>query len=67
LLSLSPKFRGRLGDNNDQSSDRAAPDTAHNGVTSPQVIEFTRALRDTMISRVTSKKSPHTFGGFGAG
>jgi hypothetical protein len=48
-----------VGDNNDQSGDRAATTAALNCVTSSQVIEFTRALADTMISRVTSKKSPH--------
>jgi hypothetical protein len=48
-----------VGDNNDQPSDRAATTAAQNSVTSSQVIEFARALGDTKISRVTSKKSPH--------
>lgn len=47
-----------VGDNNDQSSDRAAATAAQNGVTSSQVIEPKRHLGDTMIGRVTSKKSP---------
>lgn len=49
-----------VGDINDQSGDRAATAAARNRVTSSQAIEFARALGDTMISRVTSKKSPHT-------
>ena len=48
-----------LGDNNDQSGDPGAAAAAWNCVTSSQVIEFTEALGDTMISRVTSKNSPH--------
>ena len=52
--------RAQMDDTHDQSGDPAAADTARNGVTGSQGIEFTRALGDTMISRVTSKKkSPH--------
>jgi hypothetical protein len=36
-----------VGDNNDQSRDRAATAAARNGVTSSQVLEFTGALGDT--------------------
>ena len=49
----------KVGDINDQSGDRAATGAARNGVTSSQAIEFASALGDTMISRVTPKKSPH--------
>ena len=42
-----------VGDNNDQSGDRAVTTSARNGVTSSQVIEFKRSPGDTMISRVT--------------
>ena len=49
-----------VGDINDQSGDRAATAAAWSRVTSVQVIEFARDLGDTMISRVTSKKSPHS-------
>ena len=52
-----------VGDTNDESGDRAATAVARNCVTSSQVIEFTEALGDTMISRVTSKNSPHTTAG----
>ncbi len=48
-----------VGGNNDQSGDRAVTTSARNCVTSSQVIEFMWDLGDTMISRVTSKKSPH--------
>jgi len=49
-----------LGDNNDQSGDRAATTAARNGVTSSQAIELTRTLGDTNDwSGDIKEESPH--------
>ncbi len=49
-----------VGDSNDQSGDRASTTAARNGVTSSQVIEFTRVLGDTNDeSGDIKEESPH--------